>query len=63
VSEPVAWLIVYGDIRDHRCVVLDRARAEQNAANCHGLLIRLVVHPEDVDLLRTAPPPHAAMNF
>ena len=51
MQEAIAYLIVYGDARDHRCLVLDRARAEQNAANCHGLLVRLVVHPDDAELL------------
>lgn len=40
--EPVAWLILYGDQRQHRCVLLDRAKAEQMAAQLHGVLVPLV---------------------
>ncbi len=42
MSTPVAWLITYGDRLDHRCVVLDRAKAMQTAANLHGHLTPLV---------------------
>lgn len=42
MSEPVAWLITYGDRLDHRCVVLDRAKAIQTAASLHGHLTPLV---------------------
>lgn len=34
--EPVAWLITYGERRQLRVVVLDRARAEQLAADLRG---------------------------
>lgn len=42
MNEPIAWLIVYGERREHRCLVLERARAEQTAAQLHGVLVPLV---------------------
>lgn len=45
MTDATAWLIVYGDRLDHRCVVLDRARAEQTAVHLHGVLVPLVPAP------------------
>jgi hypothetical protein len=50
MTEPAAWLILYG--QGHRCVVLDRARAEQTAAQLHGVLVPLVVPDEHAALLK-----------
>ena len=40
---PVAYMIRYG--AGYACVYLERPRAEQAAANLHGILVPLYEHP------------------
>jgi len=55
VTEPDAYLILYGDRRERRCLVLDRATADQRAASLHGVKVPLVVPDEFKHLLAPAP--------
>ena len=36
-GQVVGWLVIYGSHRQFRCLLLDRARAEQFAVAAHGV--------------------------
>ena len=43
-GDPAGWLVVYGSQHQYRCLILDRARAEQQAAHLErGVIYPLVV--------------------
>lgn len=59
MTEPDAYMILFGERREHRCLVLDRAIADQRAASLHGVKVPLVVPDEFRQLLTPwETPPH-----
>lgn len=55
MTEPDAYLILFGERREHRCLVLDRAAADLRAASLHGVKVPLVVPDEFRHLLVPTP--------
>lgn len=55
MTEPDAYLILFGERRERRCLVLDRATADLRAASLHGVKVPLVVPDEFKHLLAPAP--------
>lgn len=51
MSEPDAYMILFGERRQFRCLVLERATADQRAASLHGIKVPLVVPEEFRHLL------------
>jgi len=54
MDDPDAYMIMYGERHEYRCLVLDRAAADQRAASPHGVKVPLVV-PEEFRHLLEAP--------
>lgn len=47
---PFGYGVIYGDQAQHKCLVLDRAKAEETAARLHGTWVPLfAVTDEGVD--------------
>ena len=55
---PFGYGIIFGDNRQHRCLVLDRAKAEATAATLHGVCLALYVDPADLDALTAVVEPN-----
>ena len=55
MSEPDAFLILFGERRERRCLVMDRATADLRVASLHGIKVPLVV-PEEFRHLLDEPP-------
>lgn len=53
MSDPRAYLVVFGDKLEHECVMTDRAHAEGYAAQSHGMCMRLYLSEEDAAVLRS----------
>ena len=49
---PFGYGIIFGDNRQHRCLVLDRAKAEAKAGTLHGVRLALYADPAEMDALK-----------
>lgn len=52
MTEPHAFLVIFGDRLQHECALLDRAHAEGYAAQAHGVCMPLRLSAEDEAALR-----------
>ena len=44
---PFGYGIIFGDNRQYKCMVLERAKAEAKAGELHGVCLALYVDPAD----------------
>ena len=49
LGTPFGYGIIFGDERQHRCLVLDHAKAEAKAGELHGVRLALYADPAEMD--------------
>ena len=54
--EPFGYGIIFGDRKQHKCLVLERPIAEARAASLHGVWVRLYAEPRELDAVPTSLP-------